>query len=366
MKRILLIFATVLCVCKGADEEALEEYYQLDESKPLRYALHDLIDDHDLVTYDNAKAPLQELDADPNTTGNVIYIYSLLSVDGTASWWKEHLWPNSYGLDDQNPAHSDLHNLRPSDSGVNRSRSNKVYDWSDSADSSFKNPAHANAPLATSDSDSWQPPESVRGDVARAAFYMATRYIGDELGEPDLVLTDDLGLVSRYANYFGKLSTLLQWHEADPPDDQERLRNDLIHEKYQGNRNPYIDRPEYAELVFNDHADPDNDGLTTFEEVFIHKTDPKKSDSNGDGLSDGQLVSHGIPPTLNLDSLLGSVVEDTHFRSGGILVERVGDQYQLKLTIEKSDDLKTWTTYQEQTILIDAEVGKQFLRVKVE
>jgi deoxyribonuclease-1 len=36
---------------------------------------------------------------------------------------------------------------------------------------------------------------------------------------------------------------LLRWHSADPPDDHERWRNARI-EQLQGNRNPFIDRPE--------------------------------------------------------------------------------------------------------------------------
>lgn len=258
------------------------------------------------------------------------------------------------------------HNLKPVDSNVNSSRGNLPFDISDTLDSKFKDPAHAEATHSTKDSDSWEPPDQFKGDIARAAFYMATRYIGDQTNEPDLVLTDDLNQVATHKSLFGKLSVLLQWHNEDPPDDQERLRNDLIYQNYQGNRNPYIDRPEYAEAVFADTSDEDGDGLTAFDEVFIHRTDPKKADTNDDGLSDGVLVSHGIDPTINLQPLFRSVIQDTHFRSGGILVERIGNQYQLKFMIEKSDDLKTWTPYDDQTILIDAEEGKQFIRVKVE
>jgi len=60
MKQFVLILTILPCFCIGADEATLEAYYQLDDTKPLRYALHDLIDDHDLVTYENAKAPLQD------------------------------------------------------------------------------------------------------------------------------------------------------------------------------------------------------------------------------------------------------------------------------------------------------------------
>ena len=47
----------------------------------------------------------------------------------------------------------------------------------------------------------------------------------------------------------GKLSTLLQWHLDDPVNDTERLRNDLI-QTYQGNRNPFIDHPEWVGCIY--------------------------------------------------------------------------------------------------------------------
>ena len=93
-------------------------------------------------------------------------------------------------------------------------------------------------------------------------FYMAIRYEGGTHGltgsaEPDLVLTDNTSLiVSSGGNttgtaYMGRLSVLLEWHAQDPPDDDERRRNEVIY-SYQGNRNPFVDHPEWAECLFND------------------------------------------------------------------------------------------------------------------
>ena len=119
-------------------------------------------------------------------------------------------------------------------------------------------------------------------------------------------------------------------------------------------------------MVFADTTDEDGDGLTAFDEVFKYRSNPKVADSNDDGLSDGVLATHGISPNTNLQPLFETVIEETRFRAGGVLVEKVGDKYQIKLTIQKSDDLKAWIDYHEETILIDAVDGKQFLRVKVE
>lgn len=48
----------------------------------------------------------------------------------------------------------------------------------------------------------------------------------------------------------GLLSTLLQWNQLDPPSKAEKLRNDRICKFYQHNRNPFIDHPEYANLIW--------------------------------------------------------------------------------------------------------------------
>jgi hypothetical protein len=47
----------------------------------------------------------------------------------------------------------------------------------------------------------------------------------------------------------GILQTLIQWHRDDPVDDRERNRNDIIY-PYQGNRNPFIDHPEFVDYIF--------------------------------------------------------------------------------------------------------------------
>lgn len=222
----------------------------------LKLALHDIIDDHHVIPYSSSSFDTQDalevLDQDPANTNNVILIYSQRS-EPKANWpgWnREHLWPNSYGIDDRPPAYSDLHNLRACDANVNSARGNEFFDWSDTNAASYAMPAHVEAPACSSDADSWEPPASERGDIARVQFYMAVRYAGDKSNESDLELTDDTQAITSSSTLMGRLSTLLQWHRSDPVDDAERLRNDRVYSLYQTNRNPFVDHPEWVQAVF--------------------------------------------------------------------------------------------------------------------
>jgi len=76
---------------------------------------------------------------------------------------------------------------------------------------------------------------------------MAVRYEGTDTSF-NLELVDYVDTAPDYEPYYGKLSTLLQWHASDPPDAWEQRRNDRIQER-QGNRNPFIDHPEWVSDV---------------------------------------------------------------------------------------------------------------------
>ncbi len=236
-------------------------YYQTAEGKAggeLRAALHAIIRAHHVIPYSSSgfdtSDALKILDQDPANPGHVLLIYATNSVPastfGNAGWNREHLWPQSYGLDGIEPSYSDLHNLRACDASVNSSRGNKYYDFSDPNAPGYAFPAYPEAPLCSTDFDSWQPPAFQRGDIARAMFYLATRYTGDKANEPALGLTDATVLISSTTNLMGKLSTLLAWHQAAPVDAAEQFRNDRIYWLYQTNRNPFVDHPEWVNLTF--------------------------------------------------------------------------------------------------------------------
>jgi endonuclease I len=225
----------------------------------LRQGLHLILTNAVVIPYSSihldTSDALKVVDEDPADTNNVILLYTRRSepkstFGTTAGWNREHVWPNSYGLDSHEPAYSDLHNLRAADATVNSARGNKFYDISATNTPGYKRPGSPEAPLTSTDIDSWEPPDVVKGDIARALFYMATRYTGDRTNEPALFITDTTIQIGSATNLMGRLATLLRWHLADPVDAGERLRNDRVFERYQHNRNPFVDRPEWVMLAF--------------------------------------------------------------------------------------------------------------------
>jgi endonuclease I len=261
-----ILFAGLLALIATRTECAPPAgYYDSAQGKTgaaLRRALHAIITNAVVIPYSStaradAVDALMDIDQDWSNTNNVILIYSGWSTAKTNfnatnqfGWEREHLWPNSYGIDSRGPAYSDLHNLRPIDSNVNSSRGNKFYDYSDPADVNFRFPAFPEAPLCSSDTDSWEPPDTMKGDIARAVFYMDIRYEGDRVSEDNLTLTSDTATIASSTNRMGRLSTLLQWHQLDPVDERESKRNDLVFSNWQHNRNPFVDRPEWVDLVY--------------------------------------------------------------------------------------------------------------------
>lgn len=212
----------------------------------LKQFLHDLIDNHTVISYGDLRDALQDSDEDPDNPNNIILLYTGTSVSSTwdsgVTWNREHVWPRSHGdLDDSgNPANSDMHHVRPSNPIVNSTRGNLDFDEGG-------NKTTCNN-LCNYDSDSFEPRDEVKGDVARMIFYMVVRYEGDVSNEVDLELLD---YTDTSGPFLGDLSVLLQWHLNDPVDDFEIQRNNIIY-SYQGNRNPFIDHPEFVEMIFGE------------------------------------------------------------------------------------------------------------------
>ena len=225
-------------------------YYNGTEGKngeELKSALNDIIQDHIPYAYYFSKQIFKLSDADPNNPDNVIQVYTGFSHDnsdyGTSglSLNREHVWAKSHGgFADWPPMYGDVHNLKPSASSVNQDKGNLDFDNGGEQ--------HDIATGCYFTDSTWEARNEVKGDIARIIFYMATRYEGED-GELNLEVVDWNNTYPMPQH--GKLSTLLQWNLQDPPDEFERNRNDVIF-SFQKNRNPFIDNPDFAELIWDE------------------------------------------------------------------------------------------------------------------
>ncbi len=211
----------------------------------LKSTLHGIIDGNTALSYSQVWTALQDTDQDPANTANVIELYTGRSLSkssyggSTGQWNREHVYAQSRGgFDTSAGPGTDLHHLRPEDVTVNGTRGNKDFDNGGTAVSGCTD--------CWTDADSFEPRDAVKGDVARMLFYMAVRYEGDD-GFNNLELSTVSGsAVPR----IGDVDVLLQWNAEDPVSSFEMRRNDRIYEAWQGNRNPFIDHPEWAASIF--------------------------------------------------------------------------------------------------------------------
>lgn len=154
-----------------------------------------------------------------------------LSKKDAKDWVFEHVWPMTHGFSNKNKdAYTDGHNIRM----IKRSKSFKHDDM---------NFLINECPECFLDGKEVNPPNEIKGNIARKLFYMDVRYSDvNDLDEPHLSLVDEK---SNKDGEFGKLCTLLDWHIQNEPTLEEFLSNNTI-ENWQGNRNPFIDYPEFA------------------------------------------------------------------------------------------------------------------------
>ncbi|MBJ2173877.1 endonuclease [Aureibaculum sp. A20] len=178
-----------------------------------------------ILSYAQRHTYLYNADADLVDTDSVVLMYS-----GVKTFWKEYTSnTNSYSPQTFNTEHiypqsllsstgavTDLHHLRSCNDAVNSSRSN--YAFTDGS-GTYK--------LVN---NKWYPGDDWRGDVARMIMYLNIRY-GETFEK------------------VGTLDLFLAWNIADPVSDFEVQRNNVI-ESAQGNRNPFIDNPYIATLIY--------------------------------------------------------------------------------------------------------------------
>jgi deoxyribonuclease I len=243
--KIVCLFALVLLLplyaydetsCKSSWGKIIERHDSLEEYESivnicggeLRGKLQKLISSNRRVGYTSARKFLfSDLD---NVDGVVcsVYISSCIATSSIPNHQimnTEHLWPQSRGA--SGIAKSDMHHLRPANSQVNSRRGNHPFCEVENVQWSEMGSRYGERADGTR---CFEPRDIVKGDVARSMLYFSVRYgkAIDEIEESDFRL----------------------WHLEDLPTEQELARNNSI-DQFQGNRNPFIDIPELAELITN-------------------------------------------------------------------------------------------------------------------
>lgn len=295
----LPIALAALCVSLAA--QAPPTYYNsvnASSANTLRQTLHTRIHDHTRIPYTatgtDTWVVLELADQNPASASAILDLYKNSSYakvgGGTGPYDREHSWPKSYGFPNDvstNYPYTDCHHLFLCDSVYNSTRSNRAYATTNAAASERATtltngigggagsyPGYSNWTDSILTTGRWETWVDRRGDVARALFYLDVRYEGGTHGitgaaEPNLILTDDPALIAasntgnnEAVGYMGLLSTLLQWHLQDPVDAREIRRNDVVF-SFQGNRNPFIDHPEWVACLWGNNCTTGGGGTGT-------------------------------------------------------------------------------------------------------
>ena len=243
----------------GLEAQIPYGYYNATSGKTgdeLKTALHNIIKGHHSVSYGGLLNAFAYTDCKPS--GMLWDIYSDIEYSPSTGvcgdyeqegdcWNREHTWPQSWFNENTTPR-CDLFHVYPTDGYVNGRRSNYPY-------------GEVNNPIYTSGNGSklgscksslgysgtvFEPIDEYKGDIARSYFYMSVRYYSED---------DDWGtsgMTNKSEIKPWAMTMLLRWSDEDPVSQKEIDRNNAVY-GYQNNRNPFIDHPEYARMIWDEN-----------------------------------------------------------------------------------------------------------------
>ncbi len=240
--------------------------------------LWDFFAQHDIDKYYENDGTILDIYSE-NPQGTDVYEYTIRTgqcgsngYNGEGDCYnREHLMPQSY-FDHKMPMRTDVHHIFPSDGYVNAKHGNLPF-------GEVANPNYTSLNGSKQGPNSFnysgaymgvvfEPIDEFKGDIARAYFYMATRYqnqiaswehanSGSEHtfnGTSDQVFDDWM------------LAMLLKWNAEDPVSQREIDRNNAAYQ-FEGNRNPFIDHPEFVDEIWKS----DNTGTNPTTETIFYE-----------------------------------------------------------------------------------------------
>lgn len=262
MKKTLLslLLITFLVISKAQIPAGYYDNATGKTGAALKTALYTIIKGHTVISYEGLINAYKTTDQKPDGTIWDMYSNCTYTI-GTKQcgnysvecdcYNREHSFPQSW-FAKASPMVSDLFHIYPTDGKVNGMRDNYPY-------------GTVTAPTYTSGNGSklgpcsfpgytgkvFEPLDEYKGDFARTYFYMATRYENliaswQSNGNANEILNGTS--FPCYDEWF--LNLLFTWNAADPVSQKEIDRNNVIYKDFQHNRNPFIDHPEYANLIW--------------------------------------------------------------------------------------------------------------------
>jgi endonuclease I len=227
----------------------------------LKVALHNIIKGHSSISYSQLWNAFWSTDNKGNgivwdmysdkPNGTPPYVYYLgqdqcgnFSGEGDC-YNREHSWPSSW-FNDQTTPRTDLHHIFPTDGYVNNRRGNYAFGEVGSVSWTSQNGSKLGTCKTPGFSGTaFEPIDEYKGDFARAIMYMSVRYYSEDgsWSSSDMTTKSE---IKPWA-----IDMLLRWNELDPVSEKEKLRNEAIYDDYQHNRNPFVDHPEYARMIWD-------------------------------------------------------------------------------------------------------------------
>ena len=260
-----IFFAFLLLICLSLNAQIPPGYYNTAlglSGQALKVALHNIIKNHTVITYDEIRNKFQYSDKKPDGTvwdiysdipsGIPPYSYNFVEYCGDYSqegdcYNKEHSFPASW-FNDQSPMYSDMFHIYPTDGWVNNKRGNMPYgDVGSVSWTSLNGSKIGSCNNSGYSGEVFEPIDEYKGDIARSYFYMAVRYYTESSGWAGSAM------VTGAEPKTWAINMLLAWNSADTVSDKEIARNNTIY-GIQHNRNPFIDHPELAYSIWGPNA----------------------------------------------------------------------------------------------------------------
>ena len=259
----------------GPDPEIPENYYDSAKNKTgfeLKTALHNIIKDHTAKSYGDLWTFMSQnsLDKYYEKDGTILDMYSEIpstsdtynytavinqcgNYSGEGSCYnREHSFPQSW-FAKKSPMVSDVHHIFATDGYVNGKRNN--YPYGDVQTATFTSDNGSKLGDATAELGYngivFEPIDEFKGDFARAQFYMATRY-QDIIGSWENNSEHSSAVLDGSSNNVFDpwvIALLKKWHTNDPVSQKDIDRNNAA-ASYQGNRNPFVDHPEFVNEIW--------------------------------------------------------------------------------------------------------------------